>query len=86
MQKWKTNKPQLREAIKRAVDVQEGSYIERDTTYAKKSLGGKESEGKVSGVKWDIEEDVLKSEFQEIMKKVEQLEPTKRIILFHFTC
>ena len=59
MHKWKTNNSQLREAIKGAVDVQERSYVERDTTCAKESLGRKESESKVLGVKWDIEEDVL---------------------------
>eukprot|EP00112_Aurelia_sp_Birch-Aquarium-sp1_P022443 Seg633.2 transcript_id=Seg633.2/GoldUCD/mRNA.D3Y31 product="hypothetical protein" protein_id=Seg633.2/GoldUCD/D3Y31 len=81
MHKWKTNHPELREAIKREVDVQENSDPERETTYAKESLGHKESESKVLGVKWDIDKDVLKFEFKEIVDKAEQLEPTKRNIL-----
>eukprot|EP00112_Aurelia_sp_Birch-Aquarium-sp1_P000702 Seg1067.15 transcript_id=Seg1067.15/GoldUCD/mRNA.D3Y31 product="hypothetical protein" protein_id=Seg1067.15/GoldUCD/D3Y31 len=81
MHKWKTNHPELREAIKREVEVQENSDPERETTYAKESLGHKESESKVLGVKWDIDKDVLKFEFKEILDKAEQLEPTKRNIL-----
>ena len=49
-----------------------------DVTYAKEALGDSQrSSDKVLGMKWNRNEDLLKFDLEEIVKKADELEVTK---------
>ena len=71
IRKWYSNVPDI-EAIS-------SSPCEEELTYAKKQLGGaKPSEGKLLGVPWDREQDVIS-----VILQITQTETTKRGMLSH---
>ena len=69
--KWHSNAPKL-EAIN-------GSPCEEELTYAKQQLGGaKPSEGKLLGLPWDRDQDMIS-----VILQITQTETTKRGVLSH---
>ena len=73
---WKTNNLEVREHIKEQSDQKDSTAM----TYAKESLGTKDSQFKVLGLKWDPEEDTLGINM-EAVSDVKTHKVTKREVL-----
>ena len=76
LHKWKTNNVEVREHIKEQSDQKDSTAM----TYAKESLGTKDSQSKVLGLKWDPEEDILGINM-EAVSDVKTHQVTKREVL-----
>ena len=76
LHKWKTNNVEVREHIKEQSDQKDSTAM----TYAKESLGTKDSQSKVLGLKWDPEEDILGINM-EAVPDVKTHKVTKREVL-----
>ena len=76
LHKWKTNNLEVREHIMEQSDQKDSTAM----TYAKESLGTKDSQSKVLGLKWDPEEDILGINM-EAVSDVKTHKVTKREVL-----
>ncbi|XP_065058471.1 uncharacterized protein LOC135686212 [Rhopilema esculentum] len=76
LHKWKTNHVEVRKHIEEKSDQKDSTTV----TYAKESLGTKDSQSKILGLKWNPEEDTLGISMEAVLD-VKNGKVTKREVL-----